>query len=47
LAPDIDDNMGQDLSLDELKEKLGMEVSAPASSLASDVEIDDLIDDIA
>lgn len=47
MIPDIDAHMGQDLSLDELREKLGQPVSKPADSLTSDVEIDELIDEIA
>jgi len=46
LVPDIDSHMGQDLSLDEVREKLGLSVSKPVESHTSDVEIDELIDDI-
>jgi len=46
LITDIDSHMGRDMTLDELREALGLSVSKPAESLTSDVEIDELLDDL-
>lgn len=46
MLPDIDSHMGRDIPLDELREAFGLAVSAPSAGLTSDVEIDDLLDDL-
>lgn len=43
IVPHIGREIGQDLTLDQLREKMGGQVAGPVSGLAGDKEVDDLL----